>query len=65
VSDAEYQLYCNAQQLATIAMGRITVGRGRGAKREWAASEDPGAWWELTECIVSIAKRHAANVAAS
>jgi len=51
----EQELYAKAGELARIAMGREKWGRGRGTHRYWVADEDPLAWWELTECIASIA----------
>lgn len=60
MSESEQRLYHEAAKLARAAMGKRMVGNTRARHEVIAADEDPAAWWELTEGIVSIAQRHAA-----
>ncbi len=55
---AEAALWSEAQIIAEAAMGEEHFGRGRGAYTVRRASEDPLAWWCLTEWLVAFAGRH-------
>lgn len=52
----EGQLYVKAARLAFLALGKKPGRIGRGSKRPHVAHDDPLAHWELTECIVALAR---------
>jgi hypothetical protein len=55
----EVQLYAKASQIAHLALGKERGPVGRGNARRWISDEDPLAWWNLTECIVALARASA------
>lgn len=59
MSNAE--LYTSAGNIIKIAMGKVRVGRGRKARNEWAAEQDPLAFVCGIEAIISLVSRAALN----
>ncbi|QTG13048.1 hypothetical protein G6M86_07250 [Agrobacterium tumefaciens] len=54
----EEQIYIEAGRIIQIAMGREKVKRGRGrkAKTDWRANEDPLGYWCGVEAIVALVR---------
>lgn len=57
MSDAE--LYTSAGNIIKIAMGKERVGRGRKARNDWSAEQDPLAFVSGIEAILSLVARAA------
>lgn len=67
MTKAEERLYARASNMAVVIMGKEYVRGTRGSPSTLVAraTEDPCAWWCLTEALVGIAKKYARESAVS
>ncbi|WP_458384938.1 hypothetical protein [Rhizobium pisi] len=50
------QIYAKAGEIIKIGMGFRYVGAGRAREKVWLADEDPLAYWNGVEAIVSLVR---------